>query len=87
MSTKAPSPVKEFQDTSLEKQVYSLVESFKEFIPAENDRYRLGYGLFQYISGEGDAPEVLVKSTKIQVKKISLTELAGKISEELSKIK
>ena len=87
MSTKAPSPVKIFPDSSIEKQVYSLVDSLSEFIPVENDRYRLGYGLFKYISGDGDAPEILVKSTKIKIDNISAIELAEKLSEGLNKIK
>ena len=60
MATKAPSPVKVFPDSSLEKQVYSFVDSLKEFIPVDNDRNRLSYGLIKYLSGDGDAPEVLV---------------------------
>lgn len=87
MSTKAPSPVKEFPEASLEKQVYSLVESLAKFIPFENDRYRLGYGLFQYVSGEGDAPEVLVSSAKIQIENTSTQELAQKLSDGLVKLK
>lgn len=87
MSTKAPSPVKEFPETSMEKQVYSLVDTLEEYIPFESDRNRLGYGLFKYITGEGDAPEVLVKSTKIQLENISVSELAKKLSEGLTKLK
>lgn len=87
MSTKAPSPVKEFPETSLEKQVYSLVDSLAEFIPFENDRNRLGYGLFKYISGDGDAPEVLLSSAKIQFENISTQELSQKLSDGLVKLK
>ena len=87
MSTKAASPIKIFPDSSLEKQVYSLVDSLSEFIPVENDRYRLGYGLVKYVEGNGDAPEILVKSTKVEIANISASELAQKLSEGLSKIK
>lgn len=87
MATKTPSPVKIFPDSSIEKQVYSLVDSLSEFIPVENDRYRLGYGLFKYISGDGDAPEILVKSTKIKIENVSKSELVEKLSNGLSKIK
>ena len=87
MATKAPSPVKSFPDSSLEKQVYSLVDSLMEFIPVENDRYRLGYGLVKYIEGNGDAPEILVKSTKVEIANISASELAQNLSEGISKIK
>ena len=37
------------------------------------------------MSGEGDAPEILVKSTKIKIEGITKEELAKKISEELKK--
>lgn len=87
MATKAPSPVKEFPETSLEKQVYSLVESLAEYIPVENDRYRLSYGLYKYLSGEGDAPEVLVNSAKLQIENISAIELAQNLTEGISKLK
>ncbi|MEN8193684.1 MAG: hypothetical protein ABFS12_12755 [Bacteroidota bacterium] len=87
MATKAPSPVKPFSDSTVEKQVYSLVDSFAEFIPLENDRYRLGYGLVKYLEGNGDAPEILIKSTKLEFENISLSELAQRLTNGLSKIK
>jgi hypothetical protein len=59
---------------------------FKENIPVMNDRNRLGYCLYKYMKSEGDAPEILMDSTKITVEGISKTELAQKISEELRKI-
>ena len=87
MATKAPSPVKVFPDSSLEKQVYSFVDSLKEFIPVDNDRNRLSYGLVKYMEGNGDAPEILVKSTKVEIINISASELAQKLSEGIGKIK
>ncbi len=87
MTTKAPSPVKSFPDTSIEKQVYTLVDSLKEYMPIDNDRNRLSYGLVKYLSGEGDAPEILVQSTKVHIKNISASELAQKLTEGISKIK
>jgi len=87
MSTKAPSPVKNFSENSLEKKTYNLVESLKEYIPVENDRYRLGYGLVQFLNGDGDAPEILVKSTKIKIQGIEYSELAKKLSEGIKTIK
>jgi len=87
MSTKAASPVKNFSETTLEKKTYNLVESLKEYIPVENDRYRLGYGLVQFLNGDGDAPEILVKSTKIKIQGIEYSELAKKLSEGLKTIK
>ena len=87
MATKAPSPVKVFPDSSLEKQVYSFVDSLKEFIPVDNDRNRLSYGLVKYMEGNGDAPEVLVQSTKVEIAIISASELAQKLTEGIGKIK
>ena len=87
MSTKPPFATKSHPEDSLEKQAYNLVESLKEFIPLENDRNRLGYGLFKYLNGEGDAPEVLLKSAKIQFEGIEYSDLAKKLSDGLKKIK
>ena len=87
MTTKPASPVKVFPENSIEAQTYSLVDSLKEFIPIENDRNRLGYGLVQYLQGNGDAPEILLKSAKIRIERIELKELAQKISDGLKTIK
>ncbi len=87
MTTKAPSSVKSFPDTSLEKQVYTFVDSLQEYMPIDNDRNRLSYGLIKYLSGEGDPPEVLVQSTKVHIKNISASELAQKLTDGISKIK
>jgi hypothetical protein len=86
MTTLPPPGVKEFPTDSLEKKVYGIVESFAEFIPIQNDRYRLGYCLFKYLNGEGDEPEVALKSAKIKVEGIANRELAKKIDEDLKKI-
>ena len=75
-----------FDENSLEKKVYNIVESLTEFIPIANDRNRLGFSLYKYMSGEGDKPEILVKSTKIKVVGISLDDLAQKISKEVQNI-
>jgi len=72
---------------SIEKQVYSIVEEFKDNIPLTNDRYRLAFCLYKYVNGEGDSPDILVKTTKINIEKISEAELASKINERISSIK
>lgn len=87
MTTKMPSPVKSFPDTSIEKQVYTFVDSLKEYMPVDNDRNRLSYGLIKYLSGEGDAPEILVQSTKVHIENISASELAQKLTDGISRIK
>lgn len=86
MTTLPPPAVKKFPENSLEKQCYNITEMFKENIPIMNDRNRLGYCLFKYMRGEGDAPEVLMVSTKIKIEGISKTDLAKKITDELKKI-
>jgi hypothetical protein len=86
MTTLPPPKTKEFPQSSIEKKVYNLVELFAEQLPIPNDRIRLAFSLYKYLSGEGDPPEVLVASLKLQIEGISEDELAQKISEELKKI-
>ncbi len=76
-----------FDDNSIEKKVYNIVDALTEFIPIANDRNRLGFSLYKYMSGEGDKPEILVRTTKIKVVGISLDDLAQKISKEVLSIK
>jgi len=87
MSTLPPPEVKLFGSETVEKKVYTIVENLSEYIPVPNDRNRLGFCLYKYMIGEGDAPEILVKSTKIQIEKISAEELAKKLEEALAKTK
>lgn len=86
MTTLPPPKTKEFPQDSLEKKVYNLVESFKDYIPITNDRYRLAFSLFKYLKGEGDEPLIAVKSNKLKLVDISETELAIKLAEELNKL-
>ena len=87
MTTLPPPGVNPASDQSIEKKVYAIVDKFKEHLPVVNDRYRLGFTLFKFVKGEGDPPEVLVKSTKIKLEGISEAEFAKKLSEELKKLK
>jgi len=87
MTTLPPPATKFFPENSLEKQCYNIVEMFKENITIMNDRNRLGFNLYRFMKGEGDAPGILVKSAKIKIVGITKEELAKKISEELKKIK
>jgi hypothetical protein len=87
MSTSPPPSVQKSSDDSLESKVYTIVESLKDFIPVMNDRNRLGFGLYKFMKGEGDKPEILVKTSKLNVKNISLDELAEKINAALSNLK
>lgn len=86
MTTLPPPATKVFPESTIEKKCYNIVELFKENIPIMNDRNRLGFNLYKYITGEGDAPEILVKSTKIKIEGITKEELARRLAEELAKI-
>jgi len=87
MSTLPPPFVKEFPADSPEKQVYTLINSLAEFLPIDNDRNRLSYSIYKFITGEGDEPLISVKSAKITVKGITEEALAEKISAGLKVIK
>jgi hypothetical protein len=87
MTSLPPPTVKKFSEDTPEKKVYNIVEKLTDYIPVPNDRNRLGYCLFKYITGEGDKPEILVRSTKIKIVGISKEELAKKLNEELGTAK
>jgi hypothetical protein len=86
--TTLPSPgTRKFPEDSLEKQVYNLVESISEYLPITNDKNRLAFGLYKFVIGQGDPPDIILKSAKIKVIGISLEELENKLSAELKEIK
>lgn len=86
MSTLPPPDVQKSPDSSLEKKVYSIVESFKEYLPIANDRNRLGFNLYKYLKGEGDDPSIIVKNAKVQITGITEMELADKLTAAINKI-
>ena len=87
MATLPAPSTKYFPEDSIEKQCYNIVEEFSENIPVPNDRARLGFCLVKFVQGEGDPPEILVKSTKIMLEGINQAELAVKLNEELKDLK
>ena len=87
MTSLPPPKTNNFPDDSLEKQVYNIVDKYSENIPVPNDRNRLGFNLYRFMTGEGDPPEVCIKAAKIKVEGLTEKELAAKLSEELNKIK
>jgi len=87
MTTLPPPAVEPAPENSLEKKVYNIVENLSEFIPVMNDRNRLAFSLFKFLQGEGDKPEILVKSTKIKLTGITQKELAEKINSAISGLK
>ncbi len=78
--------VKKSPADSLEVQINSIVEQYKENIPIDNDRNRLVFSLFNFMNGTGDAPEISVDSTKIKVEGLTKNQLAAKLSEDLKTI-
>lgn len=87
MTTLTPAGIKEFPEDSLEKKIYTMVDSLSQYLPVANDRNRLSFCLFKYVKGEGDAPKVLVHSTKVKIEGISSEALADKLNTEIEKIK
>lgn len=87
MTTLPPPNMKPANNDSIEKKVYAIVEKFKDNIPVTNDRYRLAYNLIKYLQGEADIPEILIKSTKVELADITPVDLAIKLNAELDKIK
>ena len=86
MTTLTPPGTIHFPDSSLEKKVYNIVESFADYIPITNDKNRLGYCLFKFMNGEGDPPKVALRTAKIRVVGISVDDLAQKLDTELKNI-
>jgi hypothetical protein len=87
MTSLTPSPVKQFPENSNEKKVYNFVDTLAEYLPIVNDRNRLSYCLLKYINGEGDKPEILVKTQKMKIEGISQADLAKKLNAGLNEIK
>jgi len=87
MTTLAPPATNNFPDDSLEKQVYNIVEKYSENIPIPNDRNRLSFNLYRFMTGEGDPPEISVKTSKLKLEGLTEKELSAKLSEELNNIK
>ncbi|MCB0730591.1 MAG: hypothetical protein KDC88_06120 [Ignavibacteriae bacterium] len=87
MATLPPSPVKEFPADSLEKQVYSMVNSLEDKIPLMNDRNRLAFALLNFLRGQGDPPLVTVRNNKLTLANITKEELAELLEKKLEEIK
>jgi hypothetical protein len=87
MSTLPPSPIKEFPADSLEKQVYSFIDSLQDKIPLMNDRNRLSFALLNYLKDQGDSPLITVKNNKLTLQNITKEELAEIIEKKLAEIK
>lgn len=87
MSTLPPSAVKEFPEESLEKKVYSMIDSLKDNLPVMNDRNRLAFALLNYLNGAGDPPSITIRNNKLTLENITADELSSILEKRLSEIK
>lgn len=87
MTTLPPAQVKKFSDDTLEKKIYNAVEELAQYLPIQNDRYRLGYNLYKQFIGEGDTTEVIVRTNRFAINGITKEDLVKLIDEKMSAIK
>jgi hypothetical protein len=87
MTSLAAPLTKQYPDDSLEKKAYDIAEKCKDYLPIVNDRNRLGFNLYRYLKGEGDTPEVIVRTARFTLSRITKDELAAKLNEEIAKLK
>jgi len=87
MTTLPAAGVNPFPENSIEKRIYTYIDSLEKYIPIPNDRNRLSFCLVKYLKGEGDKPAILLESTKVKFEGIEAKELAALIDSEIEKIK
>lgn len=87
MATKHAPAVKEFSEDSLEKKIYSFVDSLEDKIPLMNDRNRLSFALLNYVNEAGDPPLITIRNNKLTLQNTTKEELAKIIEEKLTEIK
>lgn len=87
MTTLAAPSTKQYPDNSLEKKAYAIAEKFKDNMPLMNDRNRLGFNIYRYLKGEGDTPEVIVRTARFTLNGITKDDLAAKLNDEIAKLK
>lgn len=87
MTTLAAPLVKKYPENSVERKAYDIAEKFKDNLPIMNDRNRLGFNLYRYLKGEGDTPEVIVKTARFTLNGITKEELVKKLNEEIERVK
>lgn len=86
MTTKPPPKIKQEQENSAVKKIYTMLEEFKDVLPVSNDRYRIGFCLYRYYTGEaGSVKEALSSAAPITCK-IDLKELGEKINEKYNSL-
>jgi hypothetical protein len=86
MTTKPPAKIIEEESSKPLKKIYTMVEELKDIIPVMNDRYRLGFCLNRYYTGEAGSIKEAVQSAKPFSCKISLQELEKIVFEKYNKL-
>jgi hypothetical protein len=81
MTTKAPSKIKEAEDSDPLKKMYAIIEEMADIIPVTNDRYRLAYNLNKFYTGEAASLDEAVRASKVECK-IDIDDLVKKIEEK-----
>ena len=86
MSSSTPAGVEVSPDNSIEKKVYNIIERLSEYLPVVNDRNRLGFDLYKFVTNEGDEPLTILKNAKVKITGVTMEQLADKIIAELKEI-
>ncbi len=86
MTTKPPAKIKEADSSDPLKKIYSMVDELKDIIPVMNDRYRLGFCLNRFYTGESGSVKEAVQSAKPFSCKIPLHELEKIVTEKYNKL-
>lgn len=86
MTTLPPPGTIPFPDDSIEKKIYVMVNKFEDYLPIPNDRNRLAFKILENLSEDGDDILTTIKNCKLKLDGLKETELAEKLSSELSRI-
>ncbi len=86
MATLAAPNVSKFSDDSLEKKVYSMIDSLEEYLPIMNDRNRLSFALLNYLKKEGDPPAITVRNNKLTLENISKEDFIKLLEEKIAQL-
>ena len=86
VTTKPPPKIKEEDNSSTVKKIYSIVDGLEDVIPVMNDRYRLGFCLSRYYEGLADSTYEAIQSAKPWSCKIDLKELDKIITEKFKEL-
>lgn len=74
MSTLPGPATNQLRDSAIEKKAYTIAEQLSGYLAGANAANRLGYLVYLYFIGEGDEPEVFLRSGKFSLRDISRDE-------------